>query len=136
MKPQYVFAALVVGFVAVAIMAINQSRSAEAPATVLAQATTPAAGKHAWDCLEVKLSKIGVAMYLQESYNRCEVEIPLAVVLVKFFDKDGNRVGASSFVAYYVAPHERLKHTFQAPVLEFESVGVRAIKEDIAEALR
>ena len=136
MKPQYLFATLAAGLVAVAIMATIQSRSAEASGAPLAQAPTPAAGKHAWDCLEVKLSKIGVAMYLQESYNRCEVEIPLAVVLVKFFDKDGNRIGVSSFVASYVAPHERLKHTFPAPVLEFESVGVRAIKEDIAEALR
>jgi hypothetical protein len=94
--------------------------------------------KHAWDCLTVKLSKVDDDHYLMESQNTCEQSIENAVVLVKFFDGKWNRIGVGYFAAFYVAPGERLRKRFPAPsdVRGFAHVGVRAIKEDPAEALK
>jgi hypothetical protein len=93
----------------------------------------------AWECMKVKLSKVDDLHYLQESVNSCRQQLDIVVVLVKFADRDGNRIGTSSFVAYYVAPGEKLKKVLEAApadVKGFYSVGVQVIKEDLSEVFK
>jgi hypothetical protein len=92
---------------------------------------------HASECFDVQLSKVSAAQFRMTGYNHCAVTLPTVVVLVKFFDGQGRRVGVGSFAPFYVAAHEKEMHVFPAPPEVwglFSRVAVREITEDLSEA--
>lgn len=96
----------------------------------------PANDPPVWECFKVQsLERVDNTHYRQVSQNTCPYEIKTVFVLVKFFDKDWNRIGVHYFGAGYVAPGERLQTIIEAPdyVRGFAHVGVRKITPDALE---
>lgn len=94
--------------------------------------------EHPAQCLTVDVHRVDAGHWEQVSENHCARELPVAVVMVKFFNANWERIGVAAFVAYHVAPHEKLRKTFEVDrdLKGFEYVGVRAISDDPVDALR
>jgi hypothetical protein len=96
------------------------------------------AAEHPAKCLTVDVHRFDSHHYEQVSVNHCNQELPVAVVMVKFFNTEWERIGVSAFVAYHVAPHEKLRKIMETPgdLRDFQFVGIRAISDDPLDALR
>lgn len=115
-------------------------------AFLLASACLSAA-PHAWDCFVVDSITTNPenGTFETRAHNKCDQAIPHVVLLVKYLDKDGNRIGVgAAFEANFVAPHEKFRR--ESPITNprgieepyvrrnVRSVGVRAIREDPLDA--
>lgn len=96
------------------------------------------AAPHPSQCVTVTVKKVDSAHWEEHTVNACNTAFPEVAVLVKFFNDDWERIGVSGFVMNYVAPYERGRKIFEVPadVGKFSHVGVRAITDHAADALR
>lgn len=54
------------------------------------------------------------AHYTVVAHNSCPFEIEHVAVGVKFFDKEGYRIGVGLWLAELVSPNEKIRHQFRA----------------------
>ena len=91
------------------------------------------------DCFKVHaLVKMDEEHYWADWTNRCPYTIDSVYVMVRFADKARSYLTNGVWAMYFVTPGTHRVTRFTAPLTtpEFESVSIRKITTDWAEALR